>query len=99
MADDEIEHRQINLEKVMHICSNNEMKYQRIPLNDFSDGQYCFDLTSAVKELARALNQGKVFVHCSSGVSRSPTLALTYLCLYKKIEDWRNPESSAHYLK
>jgi len=37
MSDDEIAYRQIEIEKAAHICRTNEIKYQRLPVNDFSD--------------------------------------------------------------
>jgi len=34
-------------------------------------------------------NQGlKVYVHGSSGISRSPTAILTYLTIYKRVNTW-----------
>lgn len=32
-------------------------------------------------------------------MSRSPTLAIVYLCLFKKIEEWNNPYGCLSYLK
>ena len=33
----------------------------------------------------------KVYVHCTSSVTRSPTLVNCYLCLYIIAVDWQNP--------
>ena len=30
----------------------------------------------------------KVFVYCSSGITRTPTVIMAYLCIYKKIQCW-----------
>ena len=30
----------------------------------------------------------KVYIYCNSGISRSPTVIMTYLCIYKKTECW-----------
>jgi hypothetical protein len=37
----------------------------------------------------------KVFVHCSSGISRGPSAVLTHLCLYKKVNCWEDIDQSA----
>ena len=43
--------------------------------------------------------QQRVFVHCSSGVVRSPTLVLIYLCLFMKHDHWENPHQVEQFLK
>ena len=74
------------------------MKFVRIPLNDYEDDQYSFDLISAAKELCKN-SKSKVYLHCASGVSRAPTLALVYMCLFKKIDQWQNVFSCLNYLQ
>lgn len=33
-----------------------------------------------------------MYLHCTSGISRAPALAVTYLCLFKKVKVWRSAE-------
>lgn len=40
-----------------------------------------------------------VYVHCTSGLSRSPAVVLTYLCLFKKIKCWQTPEEALKYIR
>jgi len=43
-------------------------------------------LRNGAEKINQLLNQGnKVLVHCTSGVSRSPTLVIYYLMVYKNI--------------
>jgi protein-tyrosine phosphatase len=41
----------------------------------------------------------KVFVNCKSGISRAPTVVLTYLALYKRVNDWQNIPSTNNFIK
>lgn len=41
----------------------------------------------------------KVFVHCSSGISRAPTVVLAYLCLFKRVPEWSNIIKTSKYFK
>ena len=63
--------------------------YVRKPVSDWDDRQYSKDLFEAMKTLDQLheANQ-KVFIFCSAGVSRSPTLATTYLSMYMKSKNW-----------
>lgn len=48
----------------------------------FAASQYLYDMRN---------NKGlKVFVNCKTGISRSPTVVMTYLALYKRVNDWQN---------
>jgi protein-tyrosine phosphatase len=45
-------------------------------------------------------NQGlKVFVFCQSGISRAPTLALLYTCLFKRLFSWENINLTSHFIR
>lgn len=43
--------------------------------------------------------RAKVFIHCTSGIVRSPTLVLIYLCLFMKHKNWKNPFQVEQHLK
>jgi len=40
----------------------------------------------------------RVFIHCSSGLVRAPTVVLAYLCIYKRIKVWRNVLQSKDFV-
>ena len=40
-----------------------------------------------------------LFLHCGSGVTRSPTAAIIFLCIYKKIQPWNNIHAAVQLLK
>ena len=45
-------------------------------------------------------NQGlNVYVHCTSGISRSPAAVVAYMCLFKRIKCWEGYEDVAHFVK
>mmetsp|Transcript_11457 Transcript_11457/g.19382 ORF Transcript_11457/g.19382 Transcript_11457/m.19382 type:complete len:304 (+) Transcript_11457:792-1703(+) len=73
------------IQKSMHypIDDQDEAEYQTHVL---TAAQYLNDLTK---------NQGhKVFIHCNSGISRSPTVLLAYMCLYKRARTWKSIDES-----
>lgn len=75
--------------------------YVSAPLKDSSFEEYCSDLFSISKQLSHFLDVQRkpTFVHCSSGVSRAPTLALTYLCVFKRVSSWASVEKTNAFVK
>jgi protein-tyrosine phosphatase len=62
-------------------------------LNDsLPEKEYCDQLFQAASVLDQLISQGKhkVYVHCCSGVTRGPTLAVVYLCLFLKVQQWQS---------
>lgn len=57
-----------------------------------------FQACQYLNDMVNNKNQ-KVFVYCNSGVSRAPTILMAYLCLYKKVNDWKNIEAVGDLLK
>ena len=41
----------------------------------------------------------KVFLHCTAGVSRGPTLMIVYLSLYLKHKDWNDLDKIYDYVE
>jgi protein-tyrosine phosphatase len=53
-----------------------------------------------LKALARKRKFGaKVFIYCESGVSRSPTVAMAYICLFKKLKQWPSVDGVRDLIK
>lgn len=56
-----------------------------------------FEVSQRINDLvSKKMN---VFVHDSTGISRAPTAALTYLCLYKNVSCWPSVPQSARIVK
>ena len=67
------------------------------PINDSSEDGYTDGLFHASQHLNDLVNeQGHtVYLHDNTGISRAPTLLLSYLCLYARIRTYENlPEAS-----
>jgi protein-tyrosine phosphatase len=62
------------------------------PVSDNLESEYCDDLFRAALKLYELRDiQGKqVFLNCTAGVSRAPTLILVYMALFIRHESWRN---------
>jgi protein-tyrosine phosphatase len=71
------------------------------PISDMEDDQYAEDLFRGVLKLHQLKTQckGEVFMHCTAGVSRSPTLLLVYLALYIKHKEWRSIHNLYDFLE
>jgi predicted protein tyrosine phosphatase len=41
----------------------------------------------------------RVYIHCTSSITRSPTLAIVYLCLFVISDDWSQPQKVADFIK
>ncbi len=71
----------INLKKLMKAYAQADIELRRIPTPDFDKQALAINLPQAVDELVNALapRWGRVYVHCSAGINRGPTLAAAYL--------------------
>lgn len=71
----------VSLEKLFAACSLAEIELRRIPIPDFDRHALGIHLPHAVEELENALapSSGRVYVHCTAGINRGPTLAAAYL--------------------
>jgi len=73
-------------ERAPFIDENDDEHFLRIPVNDCLNAQLSpfFDRSFAFIEKARQ-NNGKVFIHCLAGISRSPALAVAYVMRHLKL--------------
>lgn len=64
------------------------------PITDFNEDDLCSKLLKAAKILNDMINNQnlKVYVHCTAGMGRAPACVLVYLCLFKKLDCWNDPE-------
>ena len=72
-----------------------------IPIYDFDSDEYVEGLFSAAHFLNREINEKKryVFLNCTTGISRGPTLLMCYLALFKRNQGWKNVEGLSIFIK
>ncbi len=71
----------ISLKKLLAACDLADISLHRIPMPDYDRHALGVCLPEAVVELENTLAPGasKVYVHCTAGINRGPTLAAAYL--------------------
>lgn len=71
------------------------------PIDDFNQQEKAVKYFSAAQYLNDLVNNKnlKVYVHDSSGISRSPTVILTYLTIFKRVDCWQNINQSEKYIR
>lgn len=73
------------------------IEVRRVPIRDFDDDDLRAKLPEAVRVLKELLDDGNtVYVHCSAGVNRSPSVVIAYLHWEK---DWTLEEAERHVRK
>jgi protein tyrosine phosphatase (PTP) superfamily phosphohydrolase (DUF442 family) len=73
----------INPSAYEDVCQRNQIKYVNIPIIDQVDldPKKCLDSVEKLKHLID--EHDRVYVHCSEGVNRSPTVVIIYLHIYQ----------------
>lgn len=58
-------------------------------------------LIEGAKHLDYMINDKKltVYVHCNSGVTRAPSVAIAYLCLFLKHPQWQDPKEVEKFVR
>lgn len=71
------------------------------PVSDVDENQYCNDLFRAALQLhdLRDIKGQQVYLNCTAGVSRGPTLMIVYLALFIKHKEWQNVEELYQYIE
>ena len=80
-CDEDISHLKISLKKLLKACTTAEMEFRRIPTRDFDQESLSANLPGAVAEIENVLvpRWARVYIHCTAGINRGPTLAAAYL--------------------
>jgi len=80
-TDRDLEYYGICLETLENAYEMFNIRLHRIPIRDFDRSEVAEHLAAGVRELAKTLSQpqAKVYVHCTAGINRAPTLVAAYL--------------------
>jgi protein-tyrosine phosphatase len=80
-SDQDLAEYNISLKKLLKAYDLEGIEYRRIPTTDFSKQALAANLAKAVEELEDVLRPrwARVYVHCTAGINRGPTLAAAYL--------------------
>ena len=70
-------------------------------IDDTNEDNLVKCLLSGVMQLYQLVNERKqrVYVHCTSSITRTPTLVVIYLCLFVLTDDWQNPQKVCDLIK
>lgn len=83
-----LEYKENGITTAMHYpCSNVDSDYKD---KVFNAAQYLHSLVDKQNK--------KVFIHCASGLIRSPTVVLTYLCIFKRVKQWKSVPKSRDFI-
>jgi protein-tyrosine phosphatase len=71
------------------------------PIDDRVENDYAEQVFTAAQYLNNLIAEKRhsVFIHCTSGLSRAPTVVLTYLCLFKRVKCWMDLRESLKFLR
>lgn len=79
-TDDDLTKEGLRWKRLEHWYSSAGIEARRVPIDDNSPEAVIAKLDEAVTSLSTLLDQGHtVYLHCSAGVNRSPTIAIAYL--------------------
>ena len=77
------------------------IKIINFPVSDMREQDLESNLFIASQHLNNMVNYLRlnVYIHCTSGLSRSPAVLITYLSLFKKIKFWDRAEDILKFIK
>ena len=80
-SDQDLDNYKISLKKLLKAYDQAEIEFLRIPIPDFDPKALATDLPQAVEKLEEVLvpRWARVYVHCTAGINRGPTIAAAYL--------------------
>ncbi len=80
-SDEDLTNYGISPKELLRAYDLAEMEFRRVPTRDFDKGALAANLPQAVASLEQALapRWARVYVHCTAGINRGPTLAAAYL--------------------
>jgi protein-tyrosine phosphatase len=88
-TDEDLRVSRVFAEPLENLYAGSSVKLCRVPVRDFDESHLRKRLPECVTALNRLLEEGHtVYLHCTAGVNRSPTVAIAYLhwCLGWKLD-------------
>ncbi|HWP58147.1 MAG TPA: dual specificity protein phosphatase family protein [Candidatus Acidoferrales bacterium] len=81
-TDSDMQHFSLDWESLLSCYRELEIELRRLPVRDFDAADLEAKLPACVSSLAELLSLNHtVYLHCSAGAGRSPTVAAAYLCV------------------
>jgi len=80
-SDEDLSFYGISTDALKGACADSGISYRRVPIRDFNQVALAGELTRAVDEVARALEnpEARAYLHCTAGINRAPTVGCAYL--------------------
>jgi protein-tyrosine phosphatase len=80
-SDRDLKSRGISLTKLIKSLEEVDVDLVRLPLQDFDENALAEKLSACVTKIETLMAPGwaKIYLHCTAGVQRSPTVAAAYL--------------------
>ena len=80
-SEQDLEQYQISLERLLQFYGRAGIEIRHIPINDFDQNALSANLPAAVRVLEELMDPpgSRVYIHCTAGINRGPTLAAAYL--------------------
>ena len=80
----DLEYRQLDINILRKYASKYNINIERYPIEDFSQDELYQKLKVAGDLLNNLIKKGKnVYVHCTAGIGRAPSVVIIYLVLYQ----------------
>ena len=80
----DLEYRLLDINVLNNYANKYGIKIQRYPIIDFNKEELYNKLKDAADLLNQLIQEGKtVYVHCTAGIGRSPSVVVIYLILYE----------------
>ncbi len=80
-SQDDLINYSIRLDAVLDACSRHNIRVRHLPVADFDKAALALNLDRCVAALASALAEprARVYLHCTAGINRAPTVAAAFL--------------------
>ena len=86
-TEEDFHYSMIDFPKMLDEYRKNSIEVIHFPIVDYDDNELRAKLHDSAKLLDKMVKQGlKVYVHCTAGMGRAPSVVITYLCLFKGME-------------
>jgi protein-tyrosine phosphatase len=80
-SEKDLENYRIPQDKLLKSYQLENIQFHRVPIIDFDRNSLSALISDGVQELEKAMlpNGARVYIHCTAGINRAPTIAAAYL--------------------